>query len=440
MTWTTPADLRTQVQKLWDKGELLRPCVQGMAVPPRRLRLTGPSSTELTERFDDVRAWMKALGCHAPADSKPRYRIVLREFRHRVLGVNAVPDEVWLDTLDDALALVGKQKEVKRFISLVQCTRAQHPVLLPWLEKRPLNALALADAWVRLLNVVTWLQSHPRPGIYLRQVDLPGVDSKFIEANRGILSELLDLALPPDAMQASASGASQFGRRFGFKDKPLRVRFRVLDRLVAVLAHGLLAADADQDITLTQADFAQLKLPVSRVFFTENEVNFLAFPAVANSLVVFGAGYGFEMLADARWLHGCRLHYWGDIDTHGFAILDQLRAQLPQVQSLLMDRATLMAHPTQWGDEPQPVLRDLPRLNADEAALFDDLRPQRLRPSRGASCAGVRLEQERIGFDWVQAALAALPLLPLASLASPQLPSSTLPLEASQRQSVSWIP
>ncbi|NCN71996.1 MAG: hypothetical protein GW907_12820, partial [Betaproteobacteria bacterium] len=74
MTWTTPADLRTQVQKLWDKGELLRPCVQGMAVPPRRLRLTGPSSTELTERFDDVRAWMKALGCHAPADSKPRYR------------------------------------------------------------------------------------------------------------------------------------------------------------------------------------------------------------------------------------------------------------------------------------------------------------------------------------------------------------------------------
>src|SRR5450830_116480 len=103
MTWTTPADLRAQVQKLWDKGELLRPCVQGQATPPRRLRLTGPNSTELAERFDGVRSWMTALGCNAPADSAPHWRIVSREFRHRVLGECAVPDEVWLDTLDDAL-------------------------------------------------------------------------------------------------------------------------------------------------------------------------------------------------------------------------------------------------------------------------------------------------------------------------------------------------
>lgn len=395
MTWTTPADLRAQVQKLWDKGELLRPCVQGQAIPARRLRLTGPNSTELAERFDDVRTWMKALGCNVPADSAPRWRIVSRQFRHRVLGECAVPDEVWLDSLDDALALIGKQKEAKRFATLVQHTREQQPVLLPWLEKRPLNALALADAWERLLQVVTWLQAHPRPGIYLRQVDLPGVDSKFIEAHRGVLGELLDLALPPKVIEASATGVSQFCQRYGFKDKPLRIRFRLLDATVSV---GLLPADAEHDITLTQADFARLKLPIRRVFFTENEVNFLAFPPLPGSLVIFGAGYGFEVLADARWLHDCRLYYWGDIDTHGFAILDQLRARLPQVQSVLMDRATLMAHASQWGEEPQPVWRDLPRLNADEAALFDALRTQRLRPM-------LRLEQERIGFEWVKTAL-----------------------------------
>jgi hypothetical protein len=409
MTWTTPADLRSQVQKLWDKGDLLRPCVLGEVMPPRRLRLIGPSSTELTERFDDVRAWMKALGCSAPADSAPRYRIVMREFRHRVLGVNAVPDEIWLDTLDDALALIGKQKEAKRFASLVQQTREQQPALLPWLEKRPLNALALADAWPRLLQVVTWLQAHPRPDIYLRQVDLPGVDSKFIEAHRGALGELLDLALSPQVIDTRVNGASQFCQRYGFKDKPLRIRFRLLDTSLAALVSGLLPADAEHDITLTKADFARLALPVSRVFFTENEVNFLAFPPLAGSLVIFGAGYGFEVLADAHWLHGCRLYYWGDIDTHGFAILDQLRARLPHVQSVLMDRATLMAHPGQWVEEPQPLLRDLPRLNGVEAALFDDLRAQRLRPSRAGICAaGVRLEQERVGFEWVKAALAAL--------------------------------
>lgn len=396
MSWTSAADLRAQVQKLWDKGDLLRPCVQGEAMLPRRLRLLGPSSTELTERFDEVRAWMTDLRQARPANGAPRYRIVLREFRHRVLGSNAVPDEVWLDTLDDALALIGKQKDAKRFVGLVQLTREQHPALLPWLEKRPLNALALADVWPRLLEVVSWLYAHPRPGIYLRQVDIAGVDSKFIEAYRGVLSELLDLALPAEALEPSASGASQFCRRYGFKDKPLRIRFRLLDPRVA-----LLPSACEQDIGVTQAAFERLDLPVSRVFITENEVNFLAFPPLPDSMVIFGAGYGFEVLAGAQWLQQRSIYYWGDIDTHGFAILDQLRAQLPQVQSLLMDSATLLAHASQWGTEPQPLLRDLPRLTDEERALFDELRDNRLR-------ARLRLEQERIGFGWLQQALAAL--------------------------------
>ena len=391
MSWTTPADLRLQVQKLWDNGELLRPCVQGAAMPALRLRLTAPSSTELTERFDEVRVWMKALGCNAPPSEAPRYRLVMREFRHRVLGSNAVPAEVWLDKLDDALALIGKQQDLQHFVSLVQQTREQHPVLLPWLEKRPLNALALADVWPRLLAVVAWLQAYPRPGIYLRQVGVPGVDSKVIEAHRGVLSELFDLALPPNAIDSSATGASQFCRRYGFRDKPLRIRFRVLDPAMALIAPSI-----DQDITLTQAAFGKLgdtfQNAVQHVFFTENEVNFLAFPPVPRSMVVFGAGYGFEVLTHAAWLHTCSIHYWGDIDTHGFSILDQLRAQLPHVQSLLMDRETLMAHRDHWGEESRPALRDLPRLDVAEQALFDDLRHNRLQ-------AGLRLEQERIGFD-----------------------------------------
>lgn len=396
MSWTTPADLRAQVQKLWDKGDLLRPCVRGEAMAPRRLRLVGPTSTELGERFDEVRAWMADLRQAGLASGTPRYRIVLREFRHRVLGANAVPDEVWLDTLEDALALIGKQKDAKRFASLVQSTREQQHALLPWLEKRPLHALALADAWPRLLAVVSWLQAHPRPGIYLRQVDLAGVDSKFIETHRGVLSELLDLALPLDAIDASASGLSQFCRRYGFKDKPLRMRFRLLDPSIALLPDG-----CEQDIGVTQAAFERLDVPVRRVFITENEVNFLAFPPLAGSMVIFGAGYGFEVLAGAHWLHARSMFYWGDIDTHGFAILDQLRASFPQVQSLLMDKATLLAHAGQWGEEPQPVLRNLPRLTVEECALFDELRDNRLR-------VGLRLEQERIGFDWLQKTLAAL--------------------------------
>lgn len=406
MTWTTPSDLRLQVQKLWDKGDLLRPLVQGDAMPAKRLRLVGPTSSELTERFDAVRAWMADLRqvTRTPGSAAPKagYRITLREFRHRVLGHSAVPDEVWLDTLEDAWALIGKAQDARRFNVLLQLTREQYPALLsalsPWLEKRPLTALALADEWARLLAVVVWLQSHPRPGLYLRQVDLGGVDSKFFEAHRGVLAELLDLSLPAESIDPSASGLSGFCRRYGFRDKPLRIRFRVLDPAVSLLPQAVA-----QDITLTQADFEALNPPVRDVFITENEVNFLAFPPVAHSLVIFGAGYGFEVLAGAPWLQNCRIHYWGDLDTHGFAILDQLRAHLPHVQSLLMDDATLMAHAAQWGTEPQPVLRDLPRLTAEESAVYNDLRDNRLRPN-------LRLEQERIGFGRLQQALAALPL------------------------------
>lgn len=46
---------------------------------------------------------------------------------------------------------------------------------------------------------------------------------------------------------------------------------------------------------------------VSRVFITENETNFLAFPLMKDSLVIFGVVYGFEMLKQAERLSYCRL-------------------------------------------------------------------------------------------------------------------------------------
>ncbi|SDY74975.1 Wadjet anti-phage system protein JetD domain-containing protein [Nitrosomonas sp. Nm33] len=211
-----------------------------------------------------------------------------------------------------------------------------------------------------------------------------------------MLSELLDLVLPAEAIDFTASGVNQFAQRYGFLEKPLCIRFRVLDR-----AHGLLPAVGEQDISLDAASFARLNPKLSRVFITENEINFLAFPNVKYSLIIFGAGYGFEMLRKATWLENCRIYYWGDIDTHGFAILDQLRSQFEQVESFLMDRATLLAFEAQWGIETKPTRHELSRLTPEEKALYDDLRDNRLRKN-------LRLEQEHIGFEWVKAALAAL--------------------------------
>ncbi|MBS1159409.1 MAG: cytoplasmic protein [Proteobacteria bacterium] len=394
MKWSTPADLRQQVQRWWDRGDILTaqlPLEAGVETTfPRRLTLKTPSANQLRDHFAAAREWSQQLR------AMPHLRLEMRDFRHQVFGQNSLPAAVWLDDALSAVALLGKQKEARLFAQISTSTAVRHPKLLAWLAKRPLRALELAEDWPRLLDVVDWLLAHPRPGIYLRQMDIPGVHSKFVEAQRGVLGELLDRLLPEDCIDTSASGLSQFNRRYGFLDKPERIRLRWLDP-----ARSPFPGLAQADLTLDAASFARLGQTTEHVFITENETNFLAFPAIPNALLIFGAGYGFAALSGTAWLHDCRIHYWGDIDTHGFAILDELRSHFPHVESLLMDRSSFLAHSELWGDEPLPQQRQLRHLTPDEQALYDDLRDNRLGKN-------LRLEQERIAFGQLQAALARI--------------------------------
>src|SRR5690554_4404082 len=198
--WTRPPDLVAQVQKRWDSGELLSAMVSDAPVSPLRLSFRAPTSADLTERFDEVRAWV------AEFRNTPRVRLQMREFRHRIRGASAIPEQAWLDSLDDALALIQRCGQATTFRNLFDDVRQQQPTLAPWLQRHPLRALELRDRWPRLLSVIDWMQRNPRPGMYLRQVDIPGVDSKFIERHRGLLSELLDLALPASAIDPAARG------------------------------------------------------------------------------------------------------------------------------------------------------------------------------------------------------------------------------------------
>lgn len=395
MRWTTARDLKAQISRRWERGELLRPLVTDQTLFPLRLTLKGPGSAEVTDQFQAVRSWMADLV------AVPHVRIEWRDVNHRVLGLQRLPQSIWIDNLDGALALVGRRRDAECFTQLAALTRATLPALIPWLARRPLQAIALAEQWRKLLAVVEWLENQPRPGIYLRQVDIPGVHSKFIEAHRAVLLELLDLALPSEAVVAARNGVSQFAARYGFLDKPSRIRFRVLDERIR-----LLPGPTRPDVTLDADSFARLDIPLRRVFITENETNFLAFPPVAEAIVVFGAGYGWDALAQAAWLARCTIHYWGDIDTHGFAILDQLRRRFDHVESFLMDRITLTVHKPLWGEELNQAVHDLPRLTNAERALFDDLRDNRIGQ-------GLRLEQERVGFRWVEAALDDLLMRPV---------------------------
>lgn len=383
MNWSSTTDLKANLMRVWERGDLLRDALTDNHRFPLRLPLKTPDSTDLSSRFDAVRSWAAELTANSVL------RLELREVQHRVQGAQRLPTSAWIDSLEGALSWLDKHDEWKRFLSLVETTRHSLPGLLPWLEKHPLAALELSDDWPRLLAVVAWLIDNPRPNIYLRQVDLPGLHTKFIEAHRGVLAELLDLALPSEVVDNTKSGSRQFAARYGFLDKPVLIRFRVLD---PEIMWGL--GPLCPDIALDAESFGRLCISAKRVFITENEINFLAFPRVAGSIVIFGAGYGWEALASCRWLHQCSIHYWGDIDTHGFGILDHLRAHFDHADSFLMDRATLDTHRQFWGVEESPLRADLLRLTEGERTLYHSLRDNSIR-------RGLRLEQEYISFGWL---------------------------------------
>jgi hypothetical protein len=391
--WTTPEALSAEVTRVWDAGRLLRALVSSEPLFPMVLRFRGPTSRELSERFSDVQAWIRALEASSKSARGNGYELAWSDINHRLLGRNRVPSGAIVPTMDDALAMARRSADAARFRGLFSETTARFPALEPWLLDQPLHALEHAADWTRVLAVIDWFRAHPRAGVYLRQIEAEGVHTKFVEERKGLLAELLDRVLPPEAVDVGAgTGAAAFEARYGLRAKPALVRLRFLDRrhLVAGLS----------DLTVPAADLGALRPSVARVFVTENEINGLAFPDLAESLVIFGLGFGLGRLAQVPWLADVDLHYWGDVDTHGFAMLDRLRAALPHAQSFLMDRATVLAHQLVWGKERdnERHLAPLARLTPDEAALYGDLVANRL-------ADGLRLEQERISFDWLRRAL-----------------------------------
>ena len=401
MSWTTPADVRAQVQKHWDNGRLLRDAVGTPGGSheletdrlsfPLTLRLRGPTPRELATRHDEVRAWIRELEAESHAALGYGYDIVWSETSNRVIGRNRIPSSIIVPTRTDALSLISQTETAERFAALAQSTTERFPELEAWFRRRPLKVLEHEGAWERILAVLDWLRANPRSGRYLREIDVPGVDTKFIEARKPLLAELLDVVLPADAINVSRIGSAEFEARYGLATKPALVRFRVLDPDLAI--HGL------TDLTVRIDELARLDLAVERVIIVENEITGLALPAMARTAVIFGLGYAVGLLRELDWLKDREALYWGDIDTNGFAMLERMRAILPDVRSLLMDRGTLMRHQAHWSTELTPYVGALDRLTPTEAGLYDDLRFDRLGRA-------VRLEQERIPLREAAAILA----------------------------------
>jgi len=385
--WSTPADIKATLLRRWERGDLLTASLSGADIFPIRLPICAPSSREFASDFSSVRDWITTwrkqttIPCEWKASS------------HRIFGSNEKPAAAVFNEVDTVVALLGVRHAWKTFEAISEQTRQAFPELLPWLAAHPVRALELSADWSHLLAVIKWIREHPHCGLYLRQMDIPGIHTKFVETHPGVLAELLDLILSPSAINTEARGAANFSRRYGFLVKPERIRFRFLDLSGAIGYQHL-----GPDLKLEAPFFARLNPPVSRVFITENEVNFLAFPNHPKSLIIFGSGYGWSSLNGANWLARCEVYYWGDIDTHGFAILDQLRRDIPHAKSFLMDGDTFQKHRSFCSTEPKPYRGELHRLSPEERTVYNLLR-------HGSYPDSPRLEQERISFSMIQVVL-----------------------------------
>jgi hypothetical protein len=394
----SPGAVREKALRVWQSGHFLSAWLSGESLFPLDVPFRKVTAVEALERFAEVRAWVNRLREGSREARGFGYSLEFAEVNHRQLGVQHFPNRIRFETGEDFLRFLGKGKDFAAFKALAEQTIGEQPLLKEWLERKPMKALENREAWPGALAVCRFLRDNPRPGRYIRELDIAGVDSKFIEHHKSLLRELLDIVLPPEAADPEITSLSGHGfeQRYGFRyDEPL-IRFRILDPECA-------GPWGVSDISVPLGQFLTLHPPCNRVVITENKTNGLTFPPLARSMVVFGLGYGISSLRDAAWLGKKELLYWGDIDTHGFSILSRLRGFFPGACSLLMDRETLMEFRRLWvrEDDDKRCAADLGNLDEAEQRLYSDLRDNILGEN-------IRLEQERIAFAWLNKALSTL--------------------------------
>ncbi len=335
------------------------------------LPLHPPTEREALADLVAAREWVESWR-HASVSADVRITWTRREWAR--VGAQELPERVVVRGPESLARIAGLDAEWEllrgRLGILRALDRGDALTLALRTHARAIAALTEPD-FDRLVHVLEWLRAHPASGRRVRELPIRGIDTKWIEARRGLV----------EALHGALTGAAGLGLH---QPDPL-VRVRFLDR---ALAPGGLA-----DISAPVGDLAGLSLRPDRIFVFENLATVLAMPAVPGAIVIDGGGRRVELVARLPWAQ--EVTYWGDLDSHGFAILHQLRSHGVAATCALMDTETLRAHRDLWGSDESPDIGVLPSLTAQEQATL------RLLGSEG----NVRLEQERIPWDYALAAL-----------------------------------
>ena len=352
---------------------------------PLEVPLGIPTEQAALRQVDGVRAWVSAWQHWQGIGT-----LSWCERRWKALGVQRLPEKLALGGPEDVAMWIGESRRWERAQSRYQTLTARWPVLA---QQLPRYFDILADYsdtdFRRLAEMLDWINLNPKSNLYPRQIPVAGADSKWLESRKGLISDLVA------TIQNDPTGDRDFFRRCGLRPQPPLMRMRVLDPELRARLGGL------GDISAPCEDVASIGIQPTNVFIVENLQTGLAFDDLAGAVVIMRLGYAVDVLGQLPWLQRAQCIYWGDIDTHGFAILNRARTYIPSLKTVLMDESTLMNHRNLWVEEKDQHLSiELPLLTSTEQQLYQLLKSN--------TCGQqVRLEQERVRWDVAWTAIQA---------------------------------
>jgi len=309
------------------------------------------------------------------------YTVKYQTINKKEIGIQDIPYKISFQSETDFLKFLHKEKEVAGFRTDYTFILSKFPELRKWIIKYPKKVIENHPQWNDLLKVCDYFKANQKPNLYIRELPIQ-IHTKFIEHNRGIIKELLDILFFEHINQ----NETNFEKRFNLKYAEPTVRFRILDKNIS---QDFFSEIDDLNIPISQ--FKKLKLPLKRVFVVENKMNVLAFPIIDKSIVIFGSGFGIENLKNVEWLKAIKLYYWGDLDAQGFEILSQFRGYFSSVKNILMDKLTFDKYFENDKGTPSKILISL-NLTTEEQQLYESLKENNW-----------RLEQEKIPFEYTNA-------------------------------------
>ena len=231
------------------------------------------------------------------------------------------------------LKYLKKSEEVKKFIFTFKLIESKFPELHSWIERYPNKIIDNLAQWDEIIKVCKYFKHNPKPELYIRELPIE-VHTKFIENNKTVIKELLDIII----QQSINRSENVFEKRFNLKFSEPLIRFKILDSNIAENYFSGLS-----DISIPISQFCNLEMPIEKVIIVENKTSLyttLTLPLKKNCIAIFGKGFQVSSLKMANWLRKTNILYWGDIDVQGFEILSQVRGYFPKTKSVLMDKYT----------------------------------------------------------------------------------------------------